>query len=85
MKNIRYCGNCNPDVDPGEVRKVVERVFGGTDPETTIMVNGCSRICLTKKRIKGSPDRVVDLCGRDVMEEYGTEIKDAPSRAGRSG
>jgi len=50
MKKIRYCGNCNPDVHPEDVKKALEELFPDIPGEDiSIMVNGCSRACLTKK------------------------------------
>jgi hypothetical protein len=50
LNNIKYCGNCNPDIHPKYIRHIVERMAARTGPETLVCVNGCSRECLTKSK-----------------------------------
>lgn len=50
MVKVKFCGNCNPDVDPKKVKKALEGLLADIPCEDiSIMVNGCSRACLTKK------------------------------------
>jgi hypothetical protein len=67
MKKIRYCGNCNPDEDPGEVKKALEVLFPGGDA-ANVLVDGCSRACLSKKEqdTKNDPGVIV-VSSREVM------------------
>jgi hypothetical protein len=67
MKNIRYCGNCNPDVHPGEVRKELEKLLRDDDC-MSILVDGCSRACLSKgESVPGKQEKTVILRSREVM------------------
>jgi hypothetical protein len=50
VKKIKYCGNCNPEVHPTYIRHVVESMAAGTGSETLVLVNGCSRECLSKSK-----------------------------------
>ena len=51
MRKIKYRGNSNPDVHPKDVKNALEKLFTDDIPreDISIMVNGCSRACLTKK------------------------------------
>ena len=48
MSPIRYCGNCNPDWDPRQVKERLVQVFGRDPGARLIWVNGCVRACLWK-------------------------------------
>ncbi len=67
MREIRYCGNCNPDEDPEEVKKALEKLFPGADGPC-IIVNGCSRACLSKRTpgVNNDPGVIV-MSSREVM------------------
>lgn len=67
MKDIRYCGNCNPDEHPGEVKRALEELFPDGDA-LCLLVDGCSRACLSKKErdMKNDPEVVV-VSSREVM------------------
>lgn len=69
MGCVKYCGNCNPEVDPRKVKKAVEKIASDTDDEVLICVNGCSRMCLTKKIKQDSTQKRLDLFVRQVFEE----------------
>ncbi len=58
MKKVRYCGNCNPDEHPGDVREKLETLFPD-DVDLSIIVDGCAKACLSKKRpdLKKPPGR----------------------------
>ncbi len=49
---VKYCGNCNPQIDPRLVRKAVDETME-TDSRN-ILVNGCARMCLTRKKGPGA-------------------------------
>jgi hypothetical protein len=49
-KKIKYCGNCNPDIHPKYIRHIIERMAARTGSDTLVIVNGCSRECLTKSK-----------------------------------
>jgi len=50
MMKVKFCGNCNPDVNPKKVKKALETLYTNIPREDmSIMVNGCSRACLTKR------------------------------------
>ncbi|MBP1745517.1 MAG: hypothetical protein H6Q54_132 [Deltaproteobacteria bacterium] len=49
-KKIRYCGNCNPEVHPKHIRTIVEKIAAGKGSDILVLVNGCSRECLTKSK-----------------------------------
>ncbi len=67
MKGIRYCGNCNPDEDPGEVKKALEELFSDGDA-ASVLVDGCSRACLSKKERDARNDPgVIVVSSREVM------------------
>lgn len=68
MKNIKYCGNCNPDVHPRQVREVLERLpeYAG---DTVIAVNGCSRVCISKGKVGGIPEDAVIVDAGDLVEK----------------
>ena len=68
MKKIKYCGNCNPDVHPRRVREILERLPDGPG-ETMVAVNGCSRVCISKGKIKGIPGDAIIIDARDLVGE----------------
>ncbi|MCX5809146.1 MAG: hypothetical protein NTX36_07225 [Proteobacteria bacterium] len=69
MKNIKYCGNCNPDVHPKDVKNALEALFTDIPREDiSIMVNGCSRACLTKKNpVDNAKGKTIILSSREVV------------------
>jgi hypothetical protein len=66
--SIKYCGNCNPERDPRKVRKVLEEMAAATGSDVLILVNGCPRICLTKRTIVDPMQKVISLLVREVFE-----------------
>ena len=64
---IRFCGNCNPDVDPELVRDRLETMTAPWENDSEILIDGCSRECLTKKQTDKKAKKVVKLRARDVM------------------
>jgi hypothetical protein len=71
---VRYCGNCNPEVDPRKIRKAIAKIASDTDDDVLICVNGCSRMCLTKKMKADSTQKRLDLFARDVFERENCRI-----------
>jgi hypothetical protein len=71
VKNIKYCGNCNPDVNPKDVKKALEALFTNTPREdVSIMVNGCSRACLTKRKpVQKTEGKTIILSSQEVMKK----------------
>lgn len=71
MRKIKYCGNCNPDVNPKKVKKALEYLFTDIPRENiSIMVNGCSRACLTKKNSSQiSIDNKIVLSSSEVIKK----------------
>ncbi len=69
MIKIKYCGNCNPDVNPKDVKKALETFFTEIPREdTSIMVNGCSRACLTKRKsVEEVKGKVIFVSSKDVV------------------
>jgi hypothetical protein len=49
---LKFCGNCNPETDPVRVRKVMSEATENSTPD--IYVNGCKRMCLSRKLPKGA-------------------------------
>jgi hypothetical protein len=47
---VRFCGNCNPRVDPKRVKAKMAAVFQEEPGKGELLVNGCERMCLTRKR-----------------------------------
>ena len=68
MRNIKYCGNCNPDVHPRQVREILERLPDDLG-DTMIAVNGCSRVCISRGKVKGIPGDAVIIDARDLVGE----------------
>jgi len=66
---VKYCGNCNPEVDPRKIRKILEKMASATDDDVLICVNGCSRMCLTKKMKPDPTQRRLNLFVREVFEQ----------------
>jgi len=75
---IRYCGNCNPDVHPRLVRAALDRISRDLDPDTVVAVNGCSRICITKGKVRGIPGDAVIMNAGDLA---GVAEVEAPAKA----
>ena len=70
MKKIKYCGNCNPDVHPNDVKHALEALFTDDIPreDISIMVNGCSRACLTKKNpVDNAECKTIILSSQEVV------------------
>jgi len=58
LKKMKYCGNCKPEVHPRRIRSIVERIAAGKESDILVLVNGCSRECLTKSK-NVYPDRII--------------------------
>jgi hypothetical protein len=71
---VRYCGNCNPEVDPRKIRKAVEKMASDTDDDVLICVNGCSRMCLTKKIKPDRTQRRLHVFVREVFEQENRRV-----------
>ncbi|MCX5817640.1 MAG: hypothetical protein NTX75_15620 [Proteobacteria bacterium] len=73
MKKIKYCGNCNPDVHPKDVKNALEAFFTDIPREDiSIMVNGCSRACLTKKNpVDNAKGKTIILSSREAVRRKG--------------
>ncbi len=69
MGRVRYCGNCNPEVDPRKIRKAIEKIASNTDDDVLICVNGCSRMCMTKKTRSDSAQKRLDLLVCEVFKQ----------------
>ena len=69
MGRVKYCGNCNPEVDPRKIRKILEKMASTTYDDVLICVNGCSRMCLTKKMKPDPTQRRLNLFVREVFEQ----------------
>ena len=69
MAKIKYCGNCNPEADPRKIRKVLEKMASDMDDDVLICVNGCSRMCLTKKMKPDRTQRRLNLFVREIFEQ----------------
>ena len=65
---IRYCGNCNPDVHPRRVRAALRRRFEEKDPDLVVAVNGCSRICITKGKVRDIPRGALIINAGDLKD-----------------
>ncbi len=74
MAKVKYCGNCNPEVDPRKIRKAIEKMASDTDDDVLICVNGCSRMCLTKKMKPDQTKRRLNVFVREVFEEEGRRV-----------
>jgi hypothetical protein len=67
---IKYCGNCNPDVHPRYVREALNRIFTERgDQGLVVAVNGCSRICITKGKVKNVPENAIIVGAGDVVKK----------------
>jgi hypothetical protein len=66
-RKVKFCGNCNPEVHPGRVKAALEELLADGDDSDLVLVNGCSRACLTKgmENVKGTP---TIMSARDVVE-----------------
>jgi len=74
MIKIKYCGNCNPDVNPKDVKNALEALFTSPLPrkDVSIMVNGCSRACLTKKNpADNAKGKTIILSSQEVVRRKG--------------
>ena len=69
--NVKYCGNCNPDVNPKKVKKALETLFTDIPREDiSIMINGCSRACLTKRNSpKMGEGKKIFLSSREIIKK----------------
>ena len=69
MIKIKYCGNCNPDVNPKEVKKTLEALVAEIPRnDLSVMVDGCSRACLTKrKQADKSAGNVIFVSSKEVV------------------
>jgi predicted RNA binding protein with dsRBD fold (UPF0201 family) len=77
MIKVKYCGNCNPDVSPKRVKKALETLYTDIPREDiSIMVNGCSRACLSKKnQHQAMDDNNIVLSARDVIKKKPVNAK----------
>ncbi len=64
---IKFCGNCNPDVDPELVKDRLETMAVSWEKDSEVLIDGCSRECLTKKQTDKKAEKIVKLRARDVM------------------
>jgi len=69
--NIKYCGNCNPDLHPKYVRTIVDTIFKDTEPDTLVLINGCARECLTKSKAIQSVQKIISVNAREIVEKDG--------------
>lgn len=71
MKMIKYCGNCNPDIHPKDVKNALEALLADIPREDiSIMVNGCSRACLTKnKLLQEAEGKTIILSSQEVLDK----------------
>jgi hypothetical protein len=67
MKNIKYCGNCNPDVHPKYIRPFVDEMFHGIDSDTVVLINGCVRGCLTKSKKIKSAKKIISVNAGEIV------------------
>lgn len=71
---IKYCGNCNPDVHPRYVQKALSRLFAESgNRDVVIAVNGCSRICVSKGKVKDIPENAIVVDAGDVVQKSDPE------------
>jgi hypothetical protein len=76
LKKIKYCGNCNPEVHPKHIRKAVEKIAAEKGPDILVLVNGCSRECLTKSKEAYPNRKIMSLNAGELVannEEPGRE------------
>ena len=66
MADVKFCGNCNPDVHPREVKRRLDEVLAGVEPGTEVLVNGCPRVCLVKGRVQPLSSRRIAVYAREV-------------------
>jgi hypothetical protein len=66
MVDVKFCGNCNPDVHPREVRRRLDEVLSRVEPGTEVLVNGCPRVCLVKDRALPFSSRRIAVYAREV-------------------
>ncbi len=69
MARIRFCGNCNPDVHPKKVRAaLVEEAFEAIEE---ILVDGCSRACLSKKVLaEDKKEKVAVMTAKEIVRRH---------------
>ncbi len=67
MGTIRYCGNCNPETEPKKVRGTLKKMAAETGDDVLILVNGCPRLCLTKRTTVSSQQKVISLLVVDLL------------------
>jgi hypothetical protein len=81
---IKYCGNCNPDAHPREVRTAAEALFKHGDSAALVLINGCTRVCLSKKGQKEQhAGRIIEVRGRDILRKESEAGRDVMSSSGR--
>jgi hypothetical protein len=74
---IKYCGNCNPDVHPRYVREALIRAFAESgDRDVVVAVNGCSRICISKGKVKDVPENAIIVGAGDVVKRRAPNKRD---------
>ena len=68
-KRIKYCGNCNPEIHPRRLRHIVERIAAATEHDILILVNGCSRECLSKGNDMSTGKTTVSLNASELAKD----------------
>lgn len=72
---IRYCGNCNPDVDPSLTTKAVKALYGDAVEDTLLVVSGCSRACLLRSApLKALKDKIA-VSAREAVDLWQTKAE----------
>jgi hypothetical protein len=67
MRKIKYCGNCNPDVHPRQVRQALDRLAAACGSDIVVAVNGCSRVCVSKGFVRDVPENAIIVNARDLV------------------
>ena len=69
MRQIKFCGNCNPDVDPRSVKKIIESTLLARTQDRILVVHGCSRECLSRTPFfKENKEDLIVLKACDVVK-----------------
>ncbi|MCX7698634.1 MAG: hypothetical protein N2114_04125 [Candidatus Goldbacteria bacterium] len=68
VAQIKYCGNCNPEVDPKRIKKILQKITFDKDENLLICVNGCSRMCLAKKIKPDHIKKVIHMFSKEIMK-----------------
>jgi hypothetical protein len=69
MARVKFCGNCNPDVHPRKVKEALAEEWVQEDKE--ILVDGCSRACLSKKALQGGKkDGVTVMTAKEIARRH---------------